>query len=193
MPVDAMRSYIDVRLRPDPEVAEHQLMSAMFGRLHLALVQVGRQDIGVSFPEHNESRPTLGAVLRLHGSEDALSALQASDWQRRLSDYATILPMAAVPSASGHRVVSRVQAKSGIDRMRRRAMRRHGYDAAEAAQRVPESARETLALPFITIGSRSTGQPSFPLFIRHGAVRQEAVQGSFNSYGLSTQATVPWF
>ena len=57
-----MRSYIDVRLRPDPEVAEHQLMSAMFGRLHLALVQVGRQDIGVSFPEHNESRPTLGVI-----------------------------------------------------------------------------------------------------------------------------------
>lgn len=188
-----MRSYIDVRLRPDPEIAEHQLMSAMFGRLHLAMVQVGRQDIGVSFPEHNDSRPTLGALLRLHGSEEALSALQATGWQQRLGDYATILPAAAVPIGSGHRVVSRVQAKSGIDRMRRRAMRRHGYDATEAEQRIPETARETLALPFITIGSRSTGQPSFPLFIRHGPVEPAAVQGAFNSYGLSTQATVPWF
>lgn len=188
-----MRQYIDLRLRPDPEIAAHQLMSAVFGRLHLALVQTARQDIGVSFPEHDDRRPTLGAVLRLHGSEAALNALQSTGWSRRLDDYAAVLPMAVAPAGCGHRVVSRVQAKSGVDRLRRRAMRRHGYDAAEAAQRIPATAQELLALPFVTLGSRSTGQVSFPLFVRHGPVLPESVPGAFNSYGLSAEATVPWF
>jgi CRISPR-associated endonuclease Csy4 len=188
-----MRHYIDLRLRPDPEIAAHQLMSAVFGRLHLALVQAARQDVGVSFPEHDERRPSLGSVLRLHGSEQALVALHTTGWLRHLNDYATVQPIAAVPAGCGHRVVSRVQAKSGVDRLRRRAMRRHGYDAAEAARRIPATAQELLALPFVTIGSRSTGQAAFPLFVRHGPVLPEAVSGVFNSYGLSTEATVPWF
>ena len=188
-----MRHYIDLRLRPDPEIAAHQLMSAVFGRLHLVLVQTARQDVGVSFPEHDDRRPTLGAVLRLHGSEAALTALQSTGWSRRLDDYAAVLPMAVVPAGCSYRVVSRVQAKSGVDRLRRRAMRRHGYDAAEAAQRIPASAQELVALPFVTMCSRSTGQSSFPLFVRHGPALSETVPGAFNSYGLSAKASVPWF
>lgn len=188
-----MRSHIDLRLRPDPEIAAHQLMSSVFGRLHLALVQAQRQDIGVSFPEHDDGRPTLGAVLRMHGSAEALGTLQATGWLRTLGDYVSVLPMAAAPAGCGYRVVSRVQAKSGVDRLRRRAMRRHCCDAAEAAQRIPAAAQELLSLPFVTIGSRSTGQTSFPLFVRHGPVLPASVPGAFNSYGLSTEATVPWF
>lgn len=187
-----MHHYIDIQLRADPELAPHQLMSAVFGRLHLALVQAARQDIGVSFPGHDDLRPTLGTVLRLHGSEAAFRALLATG-KLHLDDYATVLAAAPVPANCRHRVVSRVQAHSGIERMRRRAMRRHGYDEAEAAQRVPLAAQKRLTLPFITIGSRSTGQASFPLFIQHGPVLPDAVSGPFNSYGLSAQATVPWF
>lgn len=193
MRVDGMRSHIDLRLRSVPEIAAHQLMSSVFGRLHLTLVQTQRQDIGVSFPEHDDRRPTLGAVLRLHGNPEALRALQATNWLRHLDDYAAVSAMAAAPAACGHRIVSRVQAKSGVERLRRRAMRRHGYDAAQAAERIPAAAQELLALPFLTIGSRSTGQASFPLFIRHGPVLPSPVPGAFNSYGLSAEATVPWF
>lgn len=188
-----MRSYIDLRLRPDPEMATHQLLNALFGRLHLALVQTARQDIGVSFPEHDDRRPTLGAVLRLHGSDAALDALQATGWLRRFDDYLTAQPRAAAPEGCSYRVVSRVQAKSGIDRLRRRAMKRHGYSTDEAAQRIPDSAQELLALPFVTIGSISTRQPSFRLFVRHGPLQREATEGHFSSYGLSAEATVPWF
>lgn len=188
-----MQSYIDLRLRPVPEIAAHQLMSSVFGRLHRALAQTQRQDIGVSFPEHDDRQPTLGAVLRLHGSEEALRVLQGTEWLRHMDDYAVVSAMAAAPDGCGHRVVSRVQAKSGVDRLRRRAMRRHGYDAAEAAERIPAAAQELLALPFVTVGSRSTGQASFPLFIRHGPVLPSPVPGPFNGYGLSAGATVPWF
>lgn len=188
-----MHHYIDLRLRPDAEIAAHQLMSAVFGRLHLALAQTRQQDIGVSFPEHDDRRPTLGTVLRLHGSLDALGMLQATRWMRRLDDYAAVSPMAAAPADCAYRVVSRVQAKSGVDRLRRRAMRRHGYDATEVAQRIPTAAEERLALPFVTLGSRSTGQASFPLFIRHGPVLSSPTSGTFSGYGLSGMATVPWF
>lgn len=188
-----MRSYIDLRLRPNPEIAAHHLMSGLFGRLHLALVQLSRQDIGVSFPEHDDRLPTLGPVLRLHGSADSLGLLAATGWLLRSNDYVTVSKEAAVPAGCGHRVVSRVQAKSSIERMRRRAIRRHGYEKDEAAQRLPAATEQRLSLPFVTIGSRSTRQPSFRLFVRHGPVVQSAATGAFSAYGLSKVATVPWF
>lgn len=188
-----MQVYIDLRLRPDPEIAAHQILAAVFSRLHLALVQAGRTDIGVSFPLHDMRAPTLGALLRLHGSIPALQALADTGWLHGLRDYAQVQPLSEVPAVCVHRVVSRVQAHSGIERMRRRAMRRKGWSADEARQRIPDGVQERLRLPFVTIGSRSTVQPSFPLFIRHGPLLPEPVVGSFNSYGLSPRATVPWF
>ncbi|MCL1552323.1 type I-F CRISPR-associated endoribonuclease Cas6/Csy4, partial [Xanthomonas nasturtii] len=56
-----------------------------------------------------------------------------------------------------------------------------------------DAVAEQLSLPFVVLGSCSTGQASFPLFIRHGPLLSEPKNGSFNSYGLSQEATVPWF
>jgi CRISPR-associated endonuclease Csy4 len=194
MQVDAMTShYIDIQLRPDPEIAPHQLMNSLYLRLHRALVQLGGQGIGVSFPAHDERRPDLGQHLRLHGTPNALKALADTDWLKGIKDHLHIGLVSAVPHGAAHRQVLRVQAKSNAERLRRRAMKRHGIDAAEAARRIPDHAEERLKLPFVTLGSRSTGQPSFPLFLRHGPVQGRAVEGEFNTYGLSMGATVPWF
>ncbi|MDQ1091385.1 CRISPR-associated endoribonuclease Cas6/Csy4 subtype I-F [Xanthomonas sacchari] len=72
-------------------------------------------------------------------------------------------------------------------------MRRHGLSADAAAERIPDTAAERLRLPFVVLGSRSTGQAAFPLFVRHGPLLQEPVPGTFNTYGLSGGATIPWF
>ncbi|GAP37740.1 type I-F CRISPR-associated endoribonuclease Cas6/Csy4 [Piscinibacter sakaiensis] len=188
-----MDAYTELRLRPQPEMSVHHLMSAVFGRLHLALVRSERQDIGVSFPEHGDRPPGLGAIMRLHGRREALDSLEATGWTKFVRDYAQTRPVADVPEGCMHRVVSRVQAKSGVDRLRRRAMRRHDIDATEAARRIPVEAAEQLALPFMILGSRSTGQPSFPLFIRHGPLLSDSRSGTFSTYGLSAEATIPWF
>jgi len=185
--------YIDIRLRPDPEVTPPQLLSALYARLHRVLVQLGSQDIGVSFPAHDDRKPSLGTHLRLHGAVASLGALMSTAWLRGMHDYFGVSEITGAPEVVRHRIVSRVQAKSGVERLRRRAIRRHGIDADAAKARIPDSAAERLRLPFVLLGSRSTGQPSFPLFIRHGELLPEPRSGDFNSYGLSQQATVPWF
>lgn len=188
-----MDHYLDLRLRTDPEIPAFDLMSALFGKLHRALARMNNAPIGVSFPDHNAKAPHLGLCLRLHGTSVALSALLATDWLQGVRDHVHAADIQTVPANALHRRVYRVQAKSSPERLRRRAMRRHGIDADAARQRIPDSAAEALRLPFVTLGSRSTGQPSFNLYIQHGPTQPTPLAGELNAYGLSKTATVPWF
>lgn len=188
-----MGHYVDIRVRPDPELAQAHLVSALFGRFHRALVDVESQDIGVSFPAHDDRRPTLGNHMRVHGAKESLEALMARPWLRGLGDHLVIAAVTVVPDCTQHRVVSRVQPKSSPARLRRRARRRHGWEMEEAERRIPDSAAQRVQLPFVQLGSRSTGQARFPLFIRHGPVLAQPSSGVFSSYGLSAMATIPWF
>ena len=193
MRADAMSHYLDIHLRPDPEITPHQLLSGLYARLHRALVQLGSHDIGVSFPGHDDRKPGLGTHVRLHAPMESLRALAATPWLNGLIDHLKLSDIKRVPDQVQYRQVMRVQAKSSPSRLRRRAMRRHGLDEEAAAQRIPDSAAEHLRLPYVVIGSRSTGQASFPLFIRHGPLQQVPQAGTFNGYGLSQDATIPWF
>jgi len=201
-----MDHYVDIRIQPDAEFAPAMLMAALFTKLHKALAAGAHQDIGVSFPHmgvgdaapahasRNGSHPryTLGQVLRLHGASLSLNKLLATDWLTGMRDHVVCGAVLVVPTDSRHRVVSRVQAKSSPERLRRRQMRRHGLTAEQAKERIPDSAVETLSLPFLTLRSQSTGQ-TFRLFIRLGPELDTAVPGDFGAYGLSLHATVPWF
>jgi CRISPR-associated endonuclease Csy4 len=201
-----MDHYVDIRLQPDAEFAPAMLMAALFTKLHKALVAGAHQYIGVSFPQMDvgdaaparasrtgaHPRYALGQVLRLHGTSFALHKLLTTDWLTGMRDHVACGALLAVPTDARHRVVSRVQAKSSPERLRRRQMRRHGLTADQAQERVPDSAAEMLNLPFLTLRSQSTGQ-TFRLFIRLGPEQAAAVQGEFGAYGLSAQATVPWF
>lgn len=187
-----MDHYLDLTLLPNPEIAPPHLMAALFGKLHLALVAQRSEHIGISFPGVQASPAWLGGCLRLHGRQADLNALMAGNWLLAMRDYLQATAVRPVSGGAGFCVVSRVQAKSNPERKRRRQMRRHGITADEALARLPDSAAEKLDLPYIQLRSQSTGQP-FRLFIRHGEVQQTATAGTFNTYGLSTTATVPWF
>lgn len=193
-----MDHYLDIRLRPDQETAPSQLLSALFTKLHHALARGQHKHIGVSFPEASEpstSPPaprTLGAHLRLHGSHADLHRLMEGPWLVGLRDHINLGDVKPAPANARHRTVGRVQVKSSPERLRRRLQRRHGLDAAEAQQRIPDAVAQTLALPFVTLSSTSTAQ-RFHLFIRQGRPEAQAVEGEFSTYGLSTIATVPWF
>lgn len=194
MRVNAMTShYIDIHLRPDPEIAPHQLMSALHTQLHKVLVQLGSTEIGISFPAHDDRKPSLGSHLRLHGSNTALQTLMQINWFKSMQDHVTVGLVKNTPTHGKHRVVNRVQVKSNAERLRRRAMRRHGLDIDTAMQKIPASIEKRLSLPFVTLGSQSTKQSSFPLFIRHGPLLDQPQAGAFNSYGLSQKTTIPWF
>ena len=188
-----MDHYVDIDVRPDPEFPAHQLMSALYAKLHRALVAQACTGIGVSFPGvANAQSPYLGTRMRLHGSQAALSALLASNWLMGMRDHVALTPALLVPRAAQHRAVRRVQVKSSPERQRRRLMRRQGIDEDAARQRIPDESARLSHLPFVQLRSTSTGQ-DFRLFIDHGPVQSGAVPGGFNAYGLGQGATTPWF
>ncbi len=188
-----MDHFLDIRLRPALELSSNHLMDVLFGKLHLALAARQAGDVGISFPGIAAGRnPGLGDIMRLHGNAAALDALMAARWLAGAVDYVYCDSIASVPVATGHRVVRRVQVKSSADRIRRRQMQRHGYDEVQARELVPASIERTLALPYVNLRSASSGQ-AFRLFIEHGPLRVTPQNGRFSAYGLSLQATVPWF
>lgn len=187
-----MDHHLDIDVRPDPEFPVNQLMSALYAKLHRALVAQGITCIGVSFPGFDSDAPHLGTRLRMHGDLAALSALLESDWLTGMRDHVALTLPTRVPVAAKHRAVMRVQVKSSPERLRRRLMRRHDLDEQEARQRVPDEAARFACLPFVQVRSTSTSQ-TFRLFIDHGPIQPSAVPGDFNAYGLSQGATIPWF
>ncbi|MEO8120391.1 MAG: type I-F CRISPR-associated endoribonuclease Cas6/Csy4 [Rhodoferax sp.] len=187
-----MDHHVDIDVQPDPEFPAHQLMEALYAKLHRALVAQNSTRIGVSFPGFGLKGPHLGTRLRLHGNLAALSALLASDWLAAIRDHVTLTQPTRVPETAKHCAVRRVQVKSSPERLRRRLMRRHNLDAQEALQRIPDEAACLVDLPFVQLRSTSTGQ-SFRLFIEHGPALVNPIPGDFNAYGLSQLATIPWF
>lgn len=186
-----MDRYIDIQILPDPEFSQSQLMSALFSKLHRALVELKRTDIGVSFPKVHLKG--LGDCLRLHGSEAGLTELMALDWLKGMRDHTEVAPVRLVPETVQYRLVRRVQIDSSPERLRRRLMHRKGIAADQAMLQIPTDVpAKRLSLPFVSLRSQSTGQ-SFKLFIEHGACVAQPQQGRFSAYGLSTQATIPWF
>lgn len=187
-----MDHYLDIRVRPDPELAIAHVMDVLFSKLHLALAARQAGDIGISLPGVAAGRTGLGDMLRLHGRADALHALMGMRWLAGLHDHVKSGVISAVPADAQHRVVRRVQTKSSAERIRRRQMRRHGYDEGQARARVPDNVERTLDLPYVNLRSATTNQ-TFRLFIEHGPLHAEPQPGSFSAYGLSPITTVPWF
>lgn len=187
-----MDHYIDIKLLPDPEFPVPMLMNALFAKLHRGLVDYGSHDVGVSFPDVEQTRHGLGARLRLHGSIDALARLMALNWLTGMRDHLHTGQAALVPPQVKHRCVSRVQVDSNPERLRRRLMKRHGLDTEAAQTRIPDSAAQRCAQPFVSLRSNGSGQ-HFRIFIRHGPLHDTAQPGPFGAYGLSSTATVPWF
>lgn len=187
-----MDHYLEIALLPDPEFPPPVLMNTLFGKLHQALARLGSGAIGVSFPDLDQERPSLGGRLRVHGSGQDLAGLVGTGWLNGLSDHTHIAAVRPVPAKLSYVVVRRRQAKSNVERLRRRWAKRHEASFEEAKEVIPDQAEQRLALPFVTLRSGSTGN-TFRLFIEQGEPLPNAVAGEFSHYGLSSKATVPWF
>ncbi|MDF0730247.1 type I-F CRISPR-associated endoribonuclease Cas6/Csy4 [Pseudomonas entomophila] len=187
-----MDRYLELTLLPDPEFPQPMLMNALLVKLHRALHDVRRDDIGISFPDFRQTPRTLGARLRIHGSQGALLALQARNWLSGMRDHVQLVGPEVVPTCARYRCVSRVQVDSSPERLRRRLIKRHGISEEEARLRIAGNVGKQCELPFAQVRSHTTGQV-YRLFIRHGPLMDEARAGTFGGYGLSNAATVPWF
>jgi len=184
-----MDHYQDIRLLPDPEFASQMLMSALFSRLHRALVQTGLRHVGVSFPQVKRD---LGNTLRLHGSAEDLQQLQQSQWLHGMRDHIALGAIGPIPAAVQYRTVKRVQVKSSAERLRRRSVKKGWLSEEQAREQIALSAEQRSELPYVQLKSASTRQ-SFLLFIEHGPLLDKASAGTFSAYGLSATTTIPWF
>lgn len=189
-----MDHYIDIRLRPDPDFPEPMLMGALYSKLHRALFDLEADAIGVSFPlrKHGVRARTLGEHLRLHGTQKSLEQLMAANWLTGMRDHVSVSDVLAVPANAQHINVARRQFNTGSPSRAKRYAKRNDVSEEEASQIYAKVAEKRIELPFVQINSRST-QQRFALFIEHGKPQEKPVVGTFNHYGLSPIATVPWF
>lgn len=187
-----MAQYLDIHLRPDPEFTSSVLMGALFSKLHRILVELRVNDLGISFPEYKLHPKGLGERLRLHAEEPRLEEFMLNDWLKGMCDHVRLSGVQAVPLTTRHVVVRRRQFKTSVERLRRRRMKRKSESYEQSASAIPVSIERNPRLPFVNVRSQSTGQ-YFSLFIEQGTPRDEPIKGSFNRYGLSAGATVPWF
>jgi CRISPR-associated endonuclease Csy4 len=184
--------YIDIHLRIDPDFAASQLLSVLYAKVHRALVRLGSDDLAISFPGYSEKPLGLGSSLRVLGDPTRLAQLMGLNWMSGMADHVRVELVTPVPVDAAYRRLIRVQAKSNPDRLRRRLMKRHNVSAAQAQEQVPDSAAEKLRLPFLSLQSSSSGQ-KFLLFLRLEEPVASPRSGTFNAYGLSATATIPWF
>ena len=184
--------YIDITLLPDPEFSHAHLLGALVSKLHRALVQLQASNIGISFPRHSLHPRTLGAILRLHGTEVALQRLIAQPWLQGMRDHVQLAALLPAPLNAPRWQVQRRQFKTSSDRLRRRRMRRKNETLEQAIAAIPDSVERDPQLPFVQLRSTSTGQP-FCLFVDQGPAHTNAVSDRFNTYGLSLGSTIPWF
>jgi len=184
--------YIDLTVIPDEESSVPQLMATLYEKLHLTLVKAQTDSVGVSFPNYRRIAKMLGSVLRLHASEEMLYALMANDWLKGLRDYVNVTAITLVPADALHRTVYRKQFKTNVDRLRRRRMKRKGETMQDAITAIPDEVARNPDLPYVWMHSLSTKQ-RFCLFIGMGRTQKAPSAGRFSCYGLSNEATVPWF
>lgn len=188
-----MNYYFDIRILPDPDFPTYQILSALYNRLHEVLVRLEQEQIGVSFPHYQLNPRGLGALVRIHGSRENLSKISAQSWLKTgLRDHIEVTELSVVPVEAKHRLVSRVQPKLNVDRLIRRHQRRHNLSYAEAAAKYENAKLSKTSLPFVRLRSQSTNQ-EFALFIEKSELLEHPQSGIFNTYGLSNNATVPWF
>lgn len=189
-----MDHYLDIRLRPDPDFPAEMLMGALYSKLHRALHDLNADDIGVSFPDHKTGvrARTPGDRLRLHAGQARLEQLMAISWLTGMRDHVVLEAIRPVPAEVRHRIVRRRQFNTGGPSRAKRLAQRHGIEIEEAQRLMEKPAARPIGLPFVQVSSRSSGQ-RFALFIEHGQPQSQPLPGRFNHYGLSSEATVPWF
>ena len=183
-----MKHYIDITLLPDDDIPIYFVRNKVYSKLHKALFTLKTTGIAVSFPKY---KVLLGDVIRLHGSESKLSELQNTNWLGGLSGFCQVSPIQTVPDDVSYRIISRIQANMTEAKLRR-LVKRGSIAETEIKQYRAKMFGMGLDNPYLELQSASNGH-KHRRYIQFGELREEAVKGAFDCFGLSKDATVPWF
>lgn len=194
-----MNFYIDITLLPSDDIGHHFLWEKVFQQVHLALVEIkdanGQSPVGISFPEFSDGKKRVGRKFRLLAlDETTLIKLDIDRWLDRLLDYVHIKKVQTVPEGIDQHIrFQRLQTKSSVDRLARRAAKRQliSYEQALEERKMFDSNKTDA--PFIWMKSLGSDN-RFRLFLRSEIVSiEDAQEGGFSTYGLSNGGSLPHF
>lgn len=183
-----MEYFINIKIKPDAEMRENVLLNKIYTKLHKALFTLESTDIAVSFPNYNVK---LGDVIRLHANQDRLAELQSMDWLGGLIGYCEISSMQSVPDSVRHRNISRIQSNMTTSKLKR-LIKRGSISQAEIKSYKAKMFQLGLDNPYLELESSSNGH-KHRRYLKFGEVSLQPKQGKFDYFGLSKNATVPWF
>lgn len=200
-----MKFYQELTLLPMAEIGLNFLWEKLFKRVHLALVSLkDKKDlipIGVSFPEFNKEKNTLGTKLRLFApTEEILTNLKIEEKLLPFKDYLHITKTHPVPSKSikSYAIFSRWRKeKTNIERLARRRMKRHNETFEEALSYYSNVKTSNSKTPPYIVTKSFSYNTNFRLYIDMKTV-EKASNNMYTCYGLSTSertapSTVPVF
>ncbi|MGV6816717.1 MAG: type I-F CRISPR-associated endoribonuclease Cas6/Csy4 [Thiotrichales bacterium] len=197
-----MKSYVDITLLPDADIALYFLWSKVYQQIHLALVEAQDDNntvkFGVAFPEYEydeqNHKYTLGSKLRVFApSENDLQALGLRKWLARLSDYVHLTQVRAVPEHVDHYAFfKRLQPKNNFARLARRKARFSGISFDEAMAYYKDRKEVYSQTPFVRIRSLSSDN-QYRLLIAKEEIDSPGPTRGFSTYGLSASSAVPLF
>ncbi|XOV84730.1 MAG: type I-F CRISPR-associated endoribonuclease Cas6/Csy4 [bacterium] len=183
-----MDYYIDIRLKPDPEFNSTILMNAVFSKAHKALCHLHSVSIGVSFPRYKK---TLGDLMRIHGTAEALGKLQSLNWIGGMREYCEPSNIELVPTGAKFRVVSRKQTTMSNAKLNR-LLKRGTITGDQVNAYKAKMFNKGLDNPYIELKSGSNGH-RHRRYLEFGPLLDNPVEGTFDQFGLSKIATIPWF
>ena len=215
-----MNYYQDITLIFNAEINLGYIWQKVFQQVHIALVQNGYEyvrkekdgvetilrgsKIAVSFPCYADNAYPLGNKLRLLAQEQVLlEKLGIEKWLCRLLDYVKIDSIEAVPSSVSYagfrqkRVKGEKRLELSLQKKAKHLADKFGKDFNSTLQDLKKKhVFNEEKLPYIKVESQSSAtadrKPRFKLFIEKIELA-DPQQGTFDCYGLSKTATVPWF
>lgn len=184
-----MDHYIDVTIKPDAEMRENVLLNKVYTKLHKALCTLQSTDLGISFPKYSVK---LGKVLRIHGTNKRLTELQDLNWIGGLVGYCDKLYIRAIPEDGiSYRTVSRKQANMTAAKLRR-LIKRGSIPESDAKKYKAKMFSKSLDNPYLELQSGSNGH-KHRRYLSFGRLINKLKNGHFDQFGLSKDATIPWF
>ncbi|TBR37538.1 type I-F CRISPR-associated endoribonuclease Cas6/Csy4 [Marinomonas agarivorans] len=183
-----MNYYIDIEIQPDNEMRENVLLNKVYTKFHKALCELKATDIGVSFPKH---KILLGRVLRIHSSSNSLEKLQAKNWLGGLAGYCKVSAIKPVPEQIQHRIVSRKQTTMSQSKLNR-LIKRQTIPEENVKIYKANMFAKGLDNAYLELTSASNGH-TYRRYIQFSEMLPKAVEGTFDAFGLSRKASIPWF
>lgn len=183
-----MNHYIDIKINPDAEMRENVLLNKVYTKFHKRLCDLQSSEVGVSFPEYQIK---LGRTLRIHGANQRLQILQSENWLGGLTGYCDISEIQQIPDQVSYRTVSRKQANMTAAKLRR-LIKRGSIKLDEIKHYKAKMFQQGIDNPFLELDSISNGY-KHRRYLSFGDLQKEATADAFDQFGLSNEATVPWF